>query len=54
MFSRKKPGGTRAGQRPQQGESSGKELKWRVGEEEEEARDKNQVRIWQPDAERQG
>lgn len=31
MFSRKKPGGTRAGQRPQQGESGGKELKWGGG-----------------------
>ena len=39
-----------SGSRPQQGESGGKELKWRVGEEKE-ARDKNQVRIWQPDAE---
>lgn len=39
---------TRAGQSPQQGESSGKKLKWRVGEEE--ARGKNQIRSWWPDA----
>lgn len=41
----------RAGQRPQRGESSGKDLKWRVGKKADEAKDKTQVRIWQPDAE---